>query len=141
MDKSIRSYRLSPRATLAVTSPRFYDIKYIQAYINLWAVKPNEEVLDIPIGPPLPREFQIFQFRMTSESPETEYSLHVKPYNQCEAVSWIFKCHLNANDEMMQETWLVKPNNRSVMPYLYFSFKELAGVNPGSIRLEMRMTN
>lgn len=141
MDKNIRSYYLSPRATLVVTAPRFFDVKYVQAYINLWNVKPNESVLNIPIGPPLPREFQIFQFRMTSESPSTEFALHVKPYEECEAINWIFRCNLNANDEMMQETWLVKPNNRSVIPYLYFSFREFAGVNPGSIRLEMRITN
>lgn len=133
------SYPLTNRSNLVVSQPSFYDVHYVQVYINLWNVKAKESVLDIPVGPPLPRTFQIFQLRSTCESTESEFSLHTAPYKKCKATDWIFRCHLNANDEMNQETWLIKPDDRVVTPHLYFSFKELAGANPGLVRLEMRI--
>lgn len=141
MDKAIRSYRIHDQATLVITSPRYFDIKYVQAYINVWGVPANGSLIDVPIGPPLPDNFQVFQFRMTSESHATEFSIHAKPYEKCKAIDWLFRCQLDHNDEMCQETWLVKPDNSSLVPFLFFSFKELAGVNPGQIRLEMRLAN
>lgn len=140
MPSMINSYTVHPKCNVVLTRPRFFDVRYTQVYLNLKDVIANEEVLDIPIGPPLSNMFQIFQIRMTCESPEAEYALHTRPYADSDMNNWIFKCLTDTQDEMLQETWLVKPDSICDIPHLFFSFKELAGIHPGNIRLELRIT-
>ena len=128
MHLQLKSYAVTDKCNVVITRPRWYDVKYVQAIINLKDVAANEAVLDIPIGPPLTRAFQIFQIRMISESTKAEYALHINPYRKCDKVDWIFHCVTNAQDEMLQETWLFKPDSICDEPYLYFSFRELAGI-------------
>lgn len=135
-----KSYPVSPKCNLVITKPRFFDVRYTQAYLKLHDIGANGAVLDIPISPPLARTFQIFQIHMVCESSRAEYSLHTKPYDSCNMTDWIFKGIANEKDEWLQEVWIAKPDNICNSPYLFFSFKELAGEDPGRISFEFRVT-
>lgn len=137
----MQGYVLHPNCNLLVTRPRFYDVKYVQLFFRLHNVGANGSVLNIPISPPLERVFQIFQIRMVCESARSEYSIHMNPYSECRAVDWLFKHTTEENDETFNEVWIVKPDNICVAPYLYLSFKELSGTDPGMISFEMRITD
>lgn len=137
----VKSYPLSKDCNLVVTRPRFYDVKYTQVYIKCNNIQPNGSIIDLPVSPPLDKSFQIFQVHMVCESAKAEYSLHTKPYLKCSMTDWLFKHTTTEKDEMLNEVWIVKPDNICVPPYLYFSFKELSGSNPGKVSFEVRLTN
>ena len=134
------TYALHPKCNMQLTSERLFDVRYTQVWFNLYNLKPNIEVLDIPISPPLEETFQIFQIRMSSESYHCEWSMHRKPYAQCKVVDFLFKAETDKRDSMLQETWLVTSPARCEPPYLFLSYKELAGVDPGRSRFEIRVT-
>lgn len=134
------SYAIHPNCTLVTTKQRYFDVRYCQVYLNLKGLSPGCAILDIPIGPPLARAFQIFQMRLTSHSSNCEWSMHTKPYAECSGTDWVFKAVSDNPDELLQETWLVPNCSQHITPYLFFSFKELGGKEPGNSRLEMRIT-
>lgn len=137
---SIRSYELAHNATLTVSPVRYDSEFYNMVSIYLPPLPANGEVLNIPIAPPLQRDIQIFQIRMTCDSPSSEWALHTRPYADCTGVDWLYKGVTDKTDEILQETWLAPYLSGAVPPHLYFSFKELAGVNPGKARLELRIS-
>ena len=136
---SIRAYNLLPNASLTISPARFDCQRYVQAGIHITDIPASGMLLDLPIGPPLQPSLQIYQVHMTCESPSCEWSLHTRPYAKCKRVDWVFQGVTNLVDELIQEAWLVPHCSRAVEPYLFFSFKELSGVAPGSIRFEMRI--
>jgi len=137
---SIRSYELFPNAILTISPIRHDSEYYNMASVHLSDIGASGSILNIPIGPPLQRYIQIFQIRMTCDSPSCEWALHTRPYAECQGVDWLYKGVTDKTDEILQETWLAPYLNRVTPPYLYFSFKELAGQDPGRIRLELRIT-
>lgn len=136
---SIRAYNLLPNASLTVTPVRFDSQRYVQVGVNISDIPANGVLLDLPIGPPLHPTLQVYQIRMTCESPSCEWSLHTQPYAKCRRIDWLFQGVTNLVDEQIQEAWLIPRCSRAVEPYLFFSFKELSGVDPGPIRFEMRV--
>lgn len=136
----IRSHALLPNVNLTVTPIRFDSEFYNMVGITVTGIAASGSFLDIPIGPPLQRDIQIFQIRMTCDSPSCEWSLHTQPYGNCRSLDWIYKGVTDKADELMQEVWLAPYLNNAVPPYLYFSFKELTGVSPGLVRLELRIS-
>lgn len=137
---SVRSYEISPKVTFTVSPIRYDSEFYNMVSVFLSGISAGGSMLDIPIGPPLQRDIQIFQIRMTCESPECEWSLHTRPYANCQGVDWLYKGVTDKTDEILQETWLAPYLSESVAPYLYLSFKELSGKDPGRIRLELRIS-
>lgn len=131
---------ISTICTMETTRQKYFDVRYSQVYFHLHNVQKKQTCVNIPIGPPLPRQFQIFQIRMTSESPSCEWALHTKPYYDCATVDFIFRCQTNQKDEMLQETWLVVNSRKCAPPYLFLTFIEKGDIMPGRSRLELRIT-
>lgn len=136
----VASFSLTPNVTMTVTRPKMYDVKYTQVRIFAHNLGPGGSFLDVPIGPPLARIGQIFQIRMDSSSSLMEYAVHQKKYDDCtNPFDYVFYERVKDYSTILQEVWL-DFNCSRIQPYLYASFRELAGEDPVKACLEFRLT-
>jgi hypothetical protein len=119
-----------------------FDVKYVQIKLFIDSIGANGSLYDIPIGPPLGRQLQVFSVRCTSNSNKLKFVLHTVPYVNITPQDVIYIVETEYYDETLNEVWLtVDQTNYAKTPYLFASIEEIEGIDPETIKIDMRITD